>query len=363
MVTEDYYFLSHRLFIAKAAQKEGFEVCVATHVGEYGDKIKQEGFILFPVSFSRNNKNLFRQLKYLLELIYIFWRVKPDIVHNVPLKSVIFGTIASWVARVPVTMNLLPGLGLSFFNHKITCWISRFLFQRSGVTMVVQNSDDWVEIRTIAPKAKIELIRGSGVDISCYFPNPEPLGPIQVTLVARMLWHKGVAEFVKAAEILKKQEEPVVFKLVGGIDLGNIAPIMEHQLYQWQSQGFIEWLGHQENIAKIWAESHIAVLPSYREGLPKSLLEAAASGKPLIASDAPGCREIVIHGYNGLLVPVRDAFALAEAIQKLARDPILRRSMGENSRKLVCEEFSHHTVIEKTMELYEKVSGRLFHHR
>lgn len=367
LVTEDYYFWSHRLPIAKAAQKEGFDVYVATHVNKHGKQIQQEGFVLLPTVFSRNNQNLFKQLKALLGLVAIFWRVRPDIVFNVPLKSAVFGTIAAWLTRMPVTINLLPGLGFLFFEHtkqyslpnRIAKWMGWFLFQRSGVTVVVQNSDDLAEIKKMAPRARVELIRGSGVDITRYFPRPEPSGPIKVTLVARMSWHKGIAEFIEAARILKAQGESMILQIVGGLDFDNIAPISENQLLDWQSQGLISWLGHQDNIADIWANSHMAVLPTYREGLPKSLLEAAACGRAMIASDAPGCREIVLHGHNGLLVPVKDALSLAKAIQKLAHDPILRSQMGENGRKLVCREFSNGKVVEQTVALYEKVSDCL----
>lgn len=358
LVTEDYYFWSHRLPIAKAAQKEGFDVYVATHANKHGQQIQQEGFVLISTVFSRNNQNLFKQFKALLGLVVIFWRVKPDIVHNVPLKSAVFGTIAAWVARVPVTINLLPGLGYGLLN-RVSKWIGWFLLHRPGVTVVVQNSDDLAEIQKMAPRARVELIRGSGVDITQYLPTPEPSGPIKVTLVARMSWHKGIAEFVEAARILKSQGESMILQIVGGLDFDNIAPISENQLLDWQSQGLIKWFGHQDNIAEIWANSHMAVLPTYREGLPKSLLEAAACGRAMIASDAPGCREIVLHDHNGLLVPVKDASALAKAIQKLAHDPILRSQMGENGRKLVCQEFSNRKVVEQTMALYEKVSDRL----
>jgi glycosyltransferase involved in cell wall biosynthesis len=363
LVTEDYYFWSHRLLIAKAAQQAGFEVFIATHIQEYGERLKREGCQVFPTFFSRDNKNLARQFLALVQLIGIFRRVRPDIVHNVALKAIVFGSIAAWFARVPKVINLVAGLGIVFtddskkyrFFSQLGCLMARILFQRQNTLVVTQNSDDMCEIKHMAPKASFRLIRGSGVNTGDYSPQGEPSNStIQVTLVGRMLWHKGIREFVEAARLVKQQQASVIFRLVGGLDFGNGAHISESQLLEWQSSGLIQWLGHQENIAKIWTQSHIAVLPSYREGLPKSLLEAAACGKPIVAADTPGCREIVVDGYNGFLVPPKNSEALANAILRLVIDPDLRTRMGKNSRQLVCEQFSDEKVIEQTLGIYRE---------
>lgn len=362
-MTEDYYFWSHRLLIAKAAQAEGFDVYVATHVEKYREELKQQGLLVVSTLFSRSNKNLLIQIKALIQLIRVFKKIKPDIVHNVALKAILFGTISSWMTRVPQTINLVAGLGVIFTDQskkyrlisKLARMVARILFSSSNIWVIAQNQDDMREIHCMAPKARMKLVRGSGVDTTKYFPVSEPLGPVRVTLLARMLWHKGIGEFVKASRILKSWGENLDMQLVGGLDFGNPACISEQQLLDWQSVGLINWLGHQTDIARIWAESHIAVLPSYREGLPKSLLEAAACGKPMIAADTPGCREIVIDQHNGFLVPVQDAEALARAIQKLAHDSDLRVKMGNYSRQLVCREFSNEHVIEQTMELYREL--------
>ena len=362
-MTEDYYFWSHRLLVAKSAKQEGFDVYVATHIGEYLGKLLQEGFQVVPTIFSRNNQNLWTQTKALLELVKIFKQIKPDIAHNIALKAIVFGSIASWVTGVPKVINLVAGLGVVFTDeskkYKLISKIARFiagvLFSRSDVLVIVQNLDDKREIQNMASKATIKLIRGSGVDIQKYFPTTEPIAPICVSLVARMLWHKGVGEFVEASRLLKSWGENLNMQLVGGLDYGNPACITEQQIFDWQSAGLISWLGHQKNIGKIWLESHIAVLPSYREGFPKSLLEAAACGRPIVAANTPGCREIVIEGYNGFLVPVRNAEALAKAIQKLAHDSKLRAKMGLCGRELVCEKFSNERVIEQTMKVYHEL--------
>ncbi|MBL4817615.1 MAG: glycosyltransferase family 4 protein, partial [Deltaproteobacteria bacterium] len=362
LVTEDYYFWSHRLLIAKAAQRAGFDVYVATHVNEHGDKIKQEGFILLPTLFSRNNQNLFRQFRALFELVQIFRKVKPDLVHNVALKAIAFGSIAAWLAGVKSTINLVTGLGVVFTDDRkkyrllsnLYRTFLRVLFLRSNTFLILQNSDDDLEMKRIVPKAQISLIRGSGVNVEYYFPVPETSGKAVVTLVARMLWHKGIGELVEASRLLRARGEAVCIQLVGGVDYGNAAHILREKLLQWQDEGLIRWLGYREDVREIWFNSHIAILPSYREGLPKSLLEAAACGRPIITSDVPGCREMVIDGYNGFIVPVKNSERLANAIQKLVKDSDLRKTMGMNSRKLVCEQFSDDIVSSQTLELYRR---------
>lgn len=361
MVTEDYYFWSHRLLVAKAAQEAGFEVFVATHINQHEERLSNKGFHVFSTRFSRSNRNLFFQLKALLELMRIFRQVKPDIVHNIALKAIVFGSIAAWVARVPRVINLVAGLGVVFTSDekkyrlfaRAGRLMAQVLLQRSNTWVVTQNSDDAREIKQMAPKANIRIIKGSGVDVSKYALKPEPGEPIRVSLVGRMLWHKGIGEFVEASKLLKSRD--LAMQLVGGLDLENPAHIRESELMDWHQEGCVQWLGHREDIAYVWAQSHMAVLPSYREGLPKSLLEAAACGKPIVAADTPGCREIVIDGYNGFLVPKQNSVALAAAILKLALDPILRAQMGENSRKLVCEKFSNEIVVQQTLELYHEL--------
>lgn len=292
-MTEDYYFWSHRLPIAKAAQKAGFEVFVATHIHSYSEDLRREGFIVYPALFSRSNTNLWIQFKALLELIQIFRQVQPNIVHNVALKAIVFGSIAAWVARVPRVINLIAGFGSVFTGDSIKYrYFARMLLQRKGSVVMTQNLDDAHEIKQMAPGASVRLIRGSGVDTELFSLVPEPEGPIRVALVGRMLWNKGVGEFVEASRWLQSWGENIKMVLVGGLDFGNPASISRRQLDEWQLTGLVSWIGHQQDIRKIWAQSHIAVLPSYREGLPKSLLEAAASGRPIVAADTPGCRKL-----------------------------------------------------------------------
>ncbi len=346
--------------IAQAAVKAGYQVSVATHIGEVADKIRAARIDVIATKFGRDNRHLWLQWRALLEIRSILRSNKPDIFHCVGLKAVIFGMLASLGLSVRHRVCLLPGLGVVFTSDRLRFRlmkhalrsICRFLFEQKGCSVIVQNRDDFSQINKLAPKSTVHLIRGSGVDTELFKPTFEPAYPIVVSLVARMLWHKGVGEFVEAARVIKAAEFNLKFYLVGGIDLLNPAGIQREQLTAWENAGHLTWLDHQDDIGAIWRRSHIAVLPSYREGLPKSLLEAAACGKPIVAADTPGCREIVQHGVNGLLVPVKDAGALAEAILTLALDSKLRAQMGLKSRQLVTENFSKEQVAAQTLRVY-----------
>jgi glycosyltransferase involved in cell wall biosynthesis len=357
-VTEDYYFWSHRLPVARAARAAGFEVHVTTHVTSHGDLISGEGFILHPTRFGRSNRNLLAQILALRELISLFRSIRPNVVYNIALKAIVFGSIASKIARVPRVINLVAGLGVVFTSedkkYRVASLLARMLARlilssRSSV-VTVQNQDDLREIKNMAPKAQVKLIRGSGVDTRSFILNPEPQGEVCVSLVGRMLWHKGVGEFAEAAKIIR--DFGFKMQLVGGLDLHNPSGIPEDELLKWHQEGHVSWLGHTEDIARIWANSHIAVLPSYREGLPKSLLEAASCGKPIVAADTPGCREVVRNGYNGFLVPKGDAGALAKAILRLGLNRSLREQMGIRSRQMVEQYFCETKIAAQTLELY-----------
>lgn len=369
-VTEDWYFCSHRLPIAKAAQNAGMEVVVATRVAQHGYKIEQEGFRLIPLTMRRSSNNPFRELLAVFEILQIYRRERPDIVHNVALKPVIYGSLAARIAGVPVIINALAGLGYVFSSDRCKAkllkpWIRaafRLLINHGQCKIIVQNPDDQQLLTAsgLISSERTVLIRGSGVDISRYQPCREPSdkGPVVVTLVARMLLDKGVVEFVEACRLLKQNS--VLFRaiLVGAPDPENPASIPDSQLLAWQAEGIVEWWGQQDNIPAVWSQTHVAVLPTtYGEGVPKSLLEAAACARPIIATDVPGCREIVQNGRNGVLVHVGDTVALADAIGRLVADQNLRRRMGANGRKKVVREFAESVVIQKTLDLYDSMLG------
>jgi len=367
LVTEDWYFFSHRLPIARAARDAGCEVIVATRVQSCGDMITREGFKLVPLRLKRRNRNPLREITSILEIMRIYRQERPDLVHQVAMKPVVYGSLAAALTSVPVTVNAMAGLGFVFTSDR---WLAsllkplvqaafRKLLGRPNDRVIVQNPEDrkvLMESMSL-PDSQLTVIRGSGVDVQRFMPAPEPTGMIIITLVARMLWDKGVGEFVEATRILKQQGLRFRAVLVGDPDPENPASIPEGQLHSWVSGGWVEWWGLQDDMPSVWARSHIAVLPSYREGLPKSLLEAAACARPIVASDVPGCREIVHHNENGFLVEPKNASTLAEAMKKLVNDQKLRTRMGAQGREMVEQHFSDAIVVAETLRLYKEALG------
>jgi len=370
LVTEDWYFCSHRLPVARAARDAGAEVIVATRVNVHGDPIRAEGFRLVPLRWRRGSHAPGAELTAIAEIVRLYARERPDLVHHVALKPVIYGSVAATLTGMPHTVNALTGLGALFIGSSgktralggLARLALRPLLNRAGGRVVLQNEDDrrLLESRGLLRHDRVSLIRGSGVDTRRFAPAPEPEGPPVAVLVARMLRDKGVGEFVAAARILKQRGVPVRMLLAGPTDPDNPAALDEAGLLQWTAEGIVEWLGPVADMPSLWARSHLAVLPSYREGLPKALLEAAACGRPMVATDVPGCREIVHHEETGLLVPAKDAAALAEAIARLAGDAELRRRLGARARAVAEAEFSEEIVVRGTLALYrELLPGRL----
>ena len=368
LVTEDWYFCSHRLPLARAAKAAGYEVVVATRVSAHADAITAEGFKLVPIGLRRSGRNPWRELKAILEIVGIYRRERPDLVHHVALKPVLYGAIAARLAHVPAVVNALAGLGFVFASASrkarlLRPWVAgalRLSVDADDSALIVQNPDDRKMLveAGIVKAARIRLIRGSGVDIRRFAPSPEPAGTPLVMLPSRLLWDKGVGEFVAAAGLLRERGAEARFALVGDGDPGNPATIPEGRLRAWQAEGAVEWWGRREDMPAVLSSAAIVCLPSYREGLPKVLLEAAACGRPLVATDVPGCREIVIDGGNGLLVPPRDAPALAEAIGRLIKEPGLRADMGRRGRELVEAQFSEERVVAQTLAVYRELAGR-----
>lgn len=364
VVSADWYFCSHRLQLACEAKRNGFDVVVATRVVHHGKQIEEHGLKLMPIGMERGGKNPFRELTTLRELIRIYKDERPDIVHHVAMKPVLYGSIAALVTHVPYVVNALTGLGYLFISkertaillRKIVSKAFRLLLNRPNSRVILQNPDDLKMLvqAGILNRENIVLIRGSGVDTQQYAPAPESSGAPMVVLASRMLWDKGVGEFVEAARLMRKRGVHARFVLVGGADPDNPAAVPLSQLEDWNRGGIVEWWGRRENMPQIFAGAHIVCLPSYREGLPKVLLEAASCGRPMVATDVPGCREIVRDGENGLLVPARNAAALADALQRLIEDSGLRQQMGRRARDIVQAEFSVEKVVADTLAVYRQ---------
>jgi glycosyltransferase involved in cell wall biosynthesis len=278
---------------------------------------------------------------------------------------VLYGSLAAAIAGVPAVVNALTGLGYVFLSDDLAAaamrvpvrLLLRSLLNRTGSKVLLQNGDDarMLSESGIAEPGRIVVIRGSGVDPRKFTPIAERPGTPVAVLASRMLWDKGIGELAEAARILKRRGSPVKILLIGDPDPENPASIPESQLRIWQEEGILEWRPHTRDMAAALAQCHIAVLPSYREGLPKGLLEAAAMGLPIVASDVPGCREIARDGENAILVPVRTAAPLADAIERLARDPELRRRFGRRGRQMVEESFTESAVVAQTLTLYRNL--------
>lgn len=364
LVTEDWYFWSHRLPVARAARAQGFDVVIATHVQDHGELIRREGFKLIPIRLRRRSKNPLQELLSLMELIRIYRREQPHIVHHVAMKPVLYGSISARLTGIPSIVNALAGLGYVFIStEKLAVLLRpvikpllRIILNVPGGRLILQNPDDcalFVE-KGLSKKDQIIMIRGSGVDTEQFVPRPEREGIPVVMLVSRMLWDKGVGEFVHAAKDLRARDIRARFVLVGRTDTDNPASIPVPILKEWHDSGVIEWWGNREDMPEVFSQAHIVVLPSYREGLPKVLLEAAACGRPLVATDVPGCREVVRNGDNGFLVPLRDAGALADSLLCLITDSNLRQKMGARGRQIVLQNFSEEMVVSGTMAVYKQ---------
>jgi glycosyltransferase involved in cell wall biosynthesis len=363
-VTEDWYFCSHRLPLALAAQKAGFKVTVATRVREHGELITSHGLRLIPLQLSRHSLNPLRELSLVIRLIKLLKRESPDILHNVSLKPVIYGSLAARFSRTPKVINALTGLGYLFSSRNwktrlvrpVIKFIFRRLLNRPHTKTIFQNPEDrelFVQQKLIE-KGRAVLIRGSGVDMNQFSPAPEAEGPPVVLLASRMLWDKGVGVFVEAARQLADERVSARFVLAGGCDSGSPTAVPLAVLDQWNQNGVIEWWRYRADMAEVFHASHIVCLPTtYGEGVPKVLIEAAACGRAIIATDVQGCREIVIDRQNGILIPPENPKALADAIRTLIGNPRLRQKMGEAGRRIALSEFSSEQVIAQTLALYK----------
>lgn len=366
LLNEADYFLSHRLPVALAAQQAGYAVHVAAPVNLLAqEKIEACGFTFHPVLISRKGLAPWREAYSLYSIYRLYRKLCPDFVHLLTIKPVLYGSIAARLAGVPAVVAAITGMGYvqtaqgwqACCLRAIVRCLYRAAFGHGNLRVIFQNPDDrsvLLGMKLIQPEQAV-LIRGSGVDMAVFHPVPETGGTPLVMLASRLLWDKGVGEFVAAAEHLQAQGLKARFVLVGDSDPGNPAAILVEQLEAWQRAGFVEWWGRRDDMPGVLAQAHVVCLPSYGEGLPKVLIEAAACAKPLVATDAPGCREIVQNGVNGSLVPVKDTAALAKALRRLIENPDLRKEMGLRSRDLAVAEFAVDRVIAETLHVYRNL--------
>ncbi|MBO9356465.1 glycosyltransferase [Bordetella petrii] len=366
VVNNPAFFLSHRLPLALAAQRAGYEVHVATMAGASVPRITAHGLVHHAIPMTRSGKHPLQELRTVWALFRLFRQLRPDLVHLVTIKPVLYGGIAARLARVPAVVSAISGLGFVFVARgakaalvrRVVATLYRLALGHRNSCVVFQNANDRDTLRDLRAVRgqQVVMIRGSGVDLAAYAVVAEPPPPVTALMVARLLRDKGVLEFVEAARLLQRQGAGVRMLLAGGIDPGNPASVTQAEVDGWQREGSVETLGERSDIAELYAASHIAVLPSYREGLPRSLIEAAACGRAVVTTDVPGCRDAIEPGQTGLLVPPRDAQALAEAIGRLAADATLRGQLGQAGRRLAEREFDIEDVCRRHLDIYRTLS-------
>lgn len=363
-VTEDWYFCSHRLSLAVAARAAGYDVTVVARVHKHGERIRNAGLRLIPFEMVRRGRNPFIEISHIVRLARIYRSIAPDIVHHVGLKPIIYGTVAARISKRPKVINAMGGLGYVFVSgdhrNKWLRKIARRVFisiaDERRCRLILQTRHDRDQLcRSGMSPDRIRVIAGAGVDIGEFRASAEPVGVPIVLMASRLLWDKGVGEFVQAVNALRARGTRARFVVVGSPDPDNPASIPAEQITEWQRLGSVEWWGERDDMPAVLADSNIVCLPSYGEGIPKVLLEAAACGRPIVATDLPGCREVVRQSENGLLVPQKDPAALADAIDYLLKNPEVRRRMGAAGRAIAENEFTADRVIQETFAVYEEL--------
>jgi glycosyltransferase involved in cell wall biosynthesis len=366
VANEDWAFLLNRLPMARAAQRAGFEIHVATRVKDGARAIEAEGFTLHPIPLQRGGISPLAAIPAILALRRITRRIKPDIAHHSGLQCCVYGSIAALGRPFPY-VSAMTGMGYVFTSatlrsrllRAILKWLLPSLLDRPRGVVLVQNPDDRAALVDLGIReGKIVLIPGSGVDTDALQPMPEPGGPITYGFAGRLLTDKGIRALVAAHDIVRAQGLESRLLIAGNPDPANPASVSAKEVDEWTRRPGITWLGHVKDISSLWRQCHFAILPSHREGLPGSLMEAAACERALIATDAPGCREIVIDDQTGLLVPIENPKALAQAISKLAASPDLRGRYAKAARELVVTKLSARTIGQQIVQLYDRMMDR-----
>ena len=365
----DWYLYNFRLALAEFMRKSGLEVVLVSPYGQFVPQLKQHGFRWIPWEVGRQSLAPWGEIDSLRQIFAIYRREKPDLVHHHTIKPVLYGSLAARLAGVPGIVNSITGRGYIFLGEDRKARLLKRLVlplyrmalssPRCAVTFENETDRDYFLANRLIPKERTWLIEGVGVDPQRFTPQPEPAGTPVVMLAARMLWDKGVGVLVEAAHLLKAETAARVV-LVGEPDPGNPGTVSSQTLEKWNMEGTVEWWGWRPNMPEVYNQSHIVTLPTmYGEGVPTTLLEAAACGRPLVASDIPGCRQVVLDGQNGFLVPPNDPVALAQALKRLIGDATLRGRMGAESRRLVMQKFTHAQVHAATLEVYKSVLGNM----
>lgn len=363
----DWYLFNFRRSLALALKGEGYDVLLVSPPGAYGPRLRKLGLHWQPLVMDRRSVNPAREGALLWRVERLLRRERPALVHNFTIKCAVYGSLAARLAHVPARINAVDGLGYVFASRDrkarmlrpLVCGLLRTALHGRSVHLILQNPDDAEAFQTfrLVEPGHVDLIPGAGVDCTRYAPHAEqPAHAPCVLLAARLLWEKGIAEYAEAARRLRAQGRKVRFLLAGTPDPGNPAAVPEAKLRAWVDEGLIEWLGHVADMRALYASVDIVVLPSYyREGVPTSLTEGAACGLPLITTDMPGCREVVVDGEDGLLIPPRSADALAAALARLLDSPELARRFGNAARARALALFDERIVIRRTLAVYREL--------
>ena len=365
IVNVDWFFISHRLPIALEALTQGHEVHIFAKDTGRMTYLESLGLKVHPINLERGSVNPAQTLKLLFDLKNKLKKIQPDVVHLVTIKPVLIGGLASILAKVPAIVYAISGLGFIFTNTMLKAKILRLgiiplyrlALSAKNKTVIVQNLDDLRILRQYVsiPESQTVLIPGSGVDLQQFDVQPLPLINKIVLMACRLLADKGVYEFHQSVLLLKEKYSNVRFVLVGGVDPDNPASLTEQELNEWVTNNDLEWWGHQTNMSKVLSQATIVVLPSYREGMPKVLLEAQALGRPIVTTDVPGCREAIENNKTGFLVKVKEKQSLANAIEKLINNDDLCLEFSQNARVLAEQKFDIKQVVKTHMNIYENL--------
>jgi glycosyltransferase involved in cell wall biosynthesis len=358
------FFASYRLTAARAARDAGFDVHVATPDGPAAGALERAGLTHHAIPLRRRSFNPLHGLQTVAALRRLYARLRPDVIEHMTIQAMLFGSLAARTVRTGRVINWMAGLGFLFVDRGRRSALARpavlTLYRTAlgvpGSRAVFENPDqrDYFVARGLVPGARTSVIEGAGVEMERFAPTPQPEGTPVVLFAGRMIWDKGVRDFVAAVELLRARGTPARFVLVGEPDPGNPASVDERQLRAWHEAGVVEWHGASDRMADEYRRCSIFCFPTaYAEGVPRVLIEAAASARPIVTTDMPGCREVVRPGVNGLLVPPRDPAAVAAAIERLVGDRAARAAMGARGRRHVEERFSVRTIVAQTLALYE----------
>lgn len=369
IVNDAGFFLSHRLPVAEAARAQGYNVQIATMAGSRVSEIHAQGFIHHTLPISRSGKKIFAEIFACWAICRLLWKIKPRLLHLVTIKPVLYGGLAARLAPVGGVVSAVSGLGFVFMSNgrkaalarNVISMMYRLAFGKKNLRVIFQNPDDREVLLSVGAldKSKVKMIRGSGVNLAMYQALPELSGLPVVCFAARLLRDKGVYEYIEAVRLLHECGVKAVFRLVGDPDPGNPTSITNDEIDKWREEGLMEVLGFHNDIASLFAESHLVVLPSYREGLPKVLVEAAACGRAVVTTDVPGCRDAIDPDETGLLVPVKNVVALADAMRRLIEDGVLRRKMGAAGRALAEREFAAEQIAQQHLDIYAELESNI----